>query len=106
MRKFEAVNKCQANPELEYHKLGDSMGITFAEIEEDEALHYWQQEGYGVRKRQVAMKCNCDDWAKNIDILNGPLLQLNARNPQQDNSYNGKIFVYCPWCAAKLVEDK
>ena len=48
------------------------------------------------------MECNCQDWKENIDELNGPLLLQHARNPQLDNDYKGKVFIYCPWCGAIL----
>jgi len=49
------------------------------------------------------MKCNCKDWEENFYIVNGPLMMEKAINPQLDNDYKGKIFVYCPWCGSILL---
>jgi hypothetical protein len=51
------------------------------------------------------MKCDCEDWAANIDHLNAPTLLLHARNPQSYKGYTGKRFVFCPWCSAVLAQD-
>lgn len=47
------------------------------------------------------MICNCSDWKDNIDKVNAPFIYLFARNPQSQ-PYNGKVFIYCPWCGNKL----
>lgn len=52
------------------------------------------------------MKCiKCKDWEDNIKKVDAPLLMANARNPGSCN-YEGKSFIYCPWCGTALVEDK
>lgn len=44
------------------------------------------------------MKCDCKDWEENIEKVNAP------RNPGTWN-YDGKVFVFCPWCAKPLEEE-
>ena len=48
------------------------------------------------------MKCNCTDWADNIEELNAPLLLQAARSGFQRVGYNGVKFRYCPWCSKPL----
>lgn len=52
------------------------------------------------------MRCTCKDWKENIEKLIHPIAFLVARNPNIYKGYRGKIFIYCPWCAKKLIKDK
>ena len=45
------------------------------------------------------MICICDDWKSNIDAVNGPIVLQSIRGGE---GYNGKKFVYCPWCGEML----
>lgn len=38
----------------------------------------------------------CQEWVENIDKINDPIILQSLRNPGY--VYNGKPFVYCPWC--------
>jgi len=49
------------------------------------------------------MKCDCKDWKENIDKVNAPFLFQQARNPHL-KGYDGRGFIYCPWCSALLKE--
>jgi hypothetical protein len=44
--------------------------------------------------------CLCDDWQENIRILDGIFGSARIHGV----TYNGKFFVYCPWCGTALVE--
>jgi len=50
------------------------------------------------------MKCNCTDWKENIDKVEAPRRFYSARNPGSFN-YDSKVFVYCPWCAQRLIDE-
>jgi len=48
------------------------------------------------------MECNnCEDWAGNIDKIDGPIVFIETTRPYM--SY-GKVkpFIYCPWCGHEL----
>ncbi len=47
--------------------------------------------------------CSCDDWAITMPKLNGPIVlaSIRAGNPCL---YDGKPFVFCPWCGNRLPE--
>ena len=51
------------------------------------------------------MDCNCKDYKKNMELLNEPFVFLTARNPQSYKGYQGKQFIYCPFCGKKLRSD-
>jgi len=44
--------------------------------------------------------CECKDWEENIEKVNAPHLLQAVR--MSTKGYEGKKFVYCPWCGAKL----
>ena len=44
--------------------------------------------------------CNCHDWAENMPYLNDMLLFRWIHGGKQ---YEGKPFVYCPWCGRRLT---
>ena len=52
------------------------------------------------------MICNCKDWKDNIDKINAAIGFLFARNPHTYKGYEGKQFIYCPWCSKKLRKEK
>lgn len=52
----------------------------------------------------MASKCDCDDWAPQIDILNGPI-SLQTIRSGGTYRYSGKPFRYCPWCGAFLHDN-
>jgi len=43
-------------------------------------------------------KCDCKEWKRSIEILNG-YLTMGMIHGMGD--YQGKPFVYCPWCGKK-----
>jgi len=47
------------------------------------------------------MICNCDDFKKNIKILNSCI----ENSMIHDLGYDGRFFKYCPWCGSKLYDD-
>ena len=47
------------------------------------------------------MKCNCDGWVENIPFVDG-LFDMAAIHGMK---YEGKIFVYCPWCSHLLIPE-
>ena len=51
------------------------------------------------------MECDCQDWKENIKKINGPILLQGIHGMGE---YDGKQFVYCPWCGGRLqkLEDK
>jgi hypothetical protein len=61
-------------------------------------------------KVKAAKSCNetaetyegecCEDWLPQIEKVNAPIILANARNPEYPQ-YDGKPFVYCPWCGRK-----
>lgn len=51
------------------------------------------------------MKCTCQDWKENIDKVNAPLMLQFARNPTTTKGYEGKKFIFCPWCSHLLIDD-
>lgn len=44
----------------------------------------------------------CADWVPNIDKINGFIATACARAGKFD-LYDGKPFVFCPWCGTKLI---
>jgi hypothetical protein len=44
---------------------------------------------------------HCDDWAKNIEIINGPVVLSQIRNGKRAKL---KTFRYCPWCGQVLAD--
>ena len=49
------------------------------------------------------MECTCPDWKENLNKLNAGFA-LSAIHGM--GGYEGKQFVFCPWCQCKLKEDK
>jgi len=56
--------------------------------------------------KKTNVKCSCPDWKPNMEKLNAPNLFLHARNSETYKGYEGKIFIYCPWCGKELKEEK
>lgn len=48
--------------------------------------------------------CTCADWKENIGKVNAPTQLAVARSGGRYGHYDGKVFVYCPWCAQRLGE--
>lgn len=48
--------------------------------------------------------CDCVDFRPNMDILSGYIVLQALRRGNQ--GYQGKFFVFCPWCGKKLIEEK
>jgi hypothetical protein len=51
----------------------------------------------------VPPRCNCPDWATQIEILNGPIVLQSIRSGGA-YQYPGKQFTHCPWCGNRLVD--
>ena len=47
--------------------------------------------------------CNCKDWKENLPKLNKPWGLYVAHG---GDGYDGKQFIYCPWCGKKIREEK
>lgn len=50
------------------------------------------------------MECDCQDWRENIDRVEMPIVLQAIRTSTA--GYDGKQFVYCPWCGRGLRESK
>lgn len=48
----------------------------------------------------TALQCECTDWAECMPKINGPIVLAAIRAGR--SVYDGKTFVYCPWCGRKL----
>lgn len=48
--------------------------------------------------------CLCPDWQSTVPKLNAPLILASIRAGH--NVYDGKPFVFCPWCGTKIPEPK
>ena len=48
------------------------------------------------------MKCNCNDWAENINKVSDPIIFQAIHGM---GGYKGKCFIYCPWCGKKLIDE-
>ena len=46
------------------------------------------------------MNCKCKDWEENISKVNAPMVLQAIRGGSK--GYDGKVFVYCPWCGSEL----
>jgi len=49
----------------------------------------------------MALKCDCEKWEKNINIIISPFII-----PHSGVKYEGDVFEYCPWCSKKLKQDE
>lgn len=49
------------------------------------------------------MICKCKDWVQNIRRINAPIEfeAIHTHGP----GYEGKFFVYCPWCGKELEKE-
>ena len=54
--------------------------------------------------RGYRMVCTCDDFAPNVEHINGPIILQSIRSGNT-YQYPGKKFIYCPWCGSKLTEE-
>ena len=46
------------------------------------------------------MTCSCRDWSENMDkIINLQVLEAIRTT----RGYDGKVFVFCPWCGKRLT---
>jgi len=43
--------------------------------------------------------CKCEDWIENISKINGAFTMQCIHG---GSGYEGKQFVYCPWCGKEL----
>lgn len=50
----------------------------------------------------MSVVCTCRDWKENIDKVNAGFTMLHIHG---QGGYNGKLFVYCPWCG-EILEDE
>lgn len=50
------------------------------------------------------MFCKCEDYKENIDKINNYIILQAIRT--RSKGYDGKPFVYCPWCSQKLEKEK
>jgi hypothetical protein len=67
--------------------------------------------GYGIHLTKIAKSeikisekeeyCNCDDYKENLEKINNKILFCYTHGIL----YDGKQFVYCPWCGKRLKED-
>lgn len=48
------------------------------------------------------MECNCRNWEENV----GKIEACVAVSTIEGRAYNGKFFLYCPWCGEKLKEEE
>ena len=48
------------------------------------------------------LDCTCDDWKRNVPYINTALFQLANHGA---NPYSGKPFMFCPWCATRILRD-
>ena len=48
------------------------------------------------------MTCTCKDWKPEVDKINGYITMSVIHGM---NQYDGKLFVYCPWCGKELLGD-
>jgi hypothetical protein len=49
---------------------------------------------------ETKIACTCRDWQENIDYLNAMLL---LKWTHGGKGYEGKPFVYCPWCGTRIA---
>jgi hypothetical protein len=47
--------------------------------------------------------CVCFDWKVQIEKINGPIKLQSVRSGFRWQ-YDGKPFIYCPWCGSKLTQ--
>jgi hypothetical protein len=51
----------------------------------------------------MSVKCQaCSDWEPQIKKIDGPIHLASVRAGR--DLFDGKAFVYCPWCGTKLIE--
>lgn len=50
----------------------------------------------------MSLHCNCPDWKPNIEIINGPFILQQIRQPGSVRPC--KPFIFCPWCSNRLAE--
>jgi hypothetical protein len=46
--------------------------------------------------------CNCKDWKENIGYIDGMVTMSVIHGSK---GYEGKKFIFCPWCSKKLEEE-
>ena len=51
------------------------------------------------QKSKKSLECNCQDWINNIDKLDAPFILAWTHGM----SYDGKEFMFCPWCGQELM---
>lgn len=51
----------------------------------------------------MSLKCECPEWAPNIEKVNGPIIEKSFRSGFTWQ-YDGEKFRYCPWCGKALTE--
>jgi hypothetical protein len=49
----------------------------------------------------MSLHCNCPDWEPQIAKINGPISLQSVRSGGA-YQYDGKQFVFCPWCGSRL----
>lgn len=55
-------------------------------------------------ERGGAVKCDCQDWKGNIGKVNAPIILQSVRSGGA-YQFDGKAFVFCPWCSKPLTEE-
>lgn len=49
----------------------------------------------------MSLHCNCSDWEPQIAKINGPISLQSVRSGGA-YQYDGKQFIFCPWCGSRL----
>ena len=47
-------------------------------------------------------RCDCQDYKENMPKVDAPILLADLHGMK----YDGKYFVFCPWCGKKMREPK
>lgn len=55
------------------------------------------------RKMMMFKDCSCKYWKENIGKISGPMIFKAIHGM---GGYEGKLFLYCPWCGKKLVKSR
>jgi hypothetical protein len=50
----------------------------------------------------MSLHCSCPDWEPELKKINGPIVLQSVRSGGAYR-YNGKQFIFCPWCGERLT---
>ena len=53
-----------------------------------------------IQPRRWKVNCKCKDWEENISKVNSGFMMTWVHG---GTGYDGKVFVYCPWCGSELT---